>query len=117
MSEANLPAPSGVIVGTMAWQGTENSVKAYLLSQGVAFPPTHDFSILLGLVSKTPLGSAKEFNELQTAVEVVTCSGSYTDRKYPGTDPGFWMLQPRQELVIRADASKRAFEICCSSIP
>lgn len=112
---ANSSSSNGVLVGTLAWQGAENSVKAFLVSKSVVFPETHDFSRLLPLVSRAGMNSG-DFRKLEVAIETVTCSGSYTDRKYPGADPGFWLGQPSAELLTRAKASKEAFDICCASI-
>lgn len=107
-------SPNGPTVGLMAWQGTEDSLKALCVGHGI--PYSHKPSQIMSHIHDNNLLGLHEFNDLALGIQSVTMSGSYNDIRYPGTDPKFWDNMPPDQIVSRATAAKKIYEICLNNL-
>ncbi len=95
----------------MAWHGTELSLKALLTKKNTPFDYNHKMSDFMSLIDQNKLVTPPDLAILQSSVQAVTLSGSYTDLRYPGNDPEFWENMPIADQKTRVDAASNVYRI------
>jgi hypothetical protein len=104
----------GPSVGLLAWQGTEDSLKA--VCTGHNFPISHNLSIIMKHIKANNLMNNEELTNVSKAAEIVTGSATYNDTRYPESNLEWWENMPKEKLVVVTRAAQSIYETCAKKV-
>lgn len=101
-------------VGLLAWQGTEDSLKAVCVGHTIPF--SHDLSKIMEHIRASNLMNEEELGSISKAAKIVTGSATYNDARYPGSNRKWWEKMRENKLKEVTEAAQSIFEVCARKI-